>query len=455
MRSAPRTKHYRAFASIHDQKQECHKHEHVAYAHLLPNDRMGVGSERGQNPASAEDESNPPFIAPNKNEENLTDFFQESQGPNIILDNDLERLAAANPQSELLRWNYRLGHTSFAKLKLMSALGILPRRLSSVHPPKCAGCIFGAMTKMPWRTKASPSQVKPVVVTGPGDCVSVDQLESSNPLSVAQLKGILTKRRYACATLFVDHYLRLGYVHMQQQLTSDEKVEAKHAFDAFSRSQGITIKHYHADNGRFADNAFLQDIKEAILSQSITYCGVNAHFQNEIAEKRIRDLQEPARKQLLHAKARWPSAVTTNLWSYALRNTQHMRNSLPESKDGTFPFEIFSGMEVAPNLKSNHTFGCPVYALSSKLASGKTIPKWNSRARVGLYIGPYPRHTRNVSLVLILDTGLVSPHFHVQHDDFFETVSPKAGNPAILSHWQKLSGIRLDDKAEKVITKVS
>jgi hypothetical protein len=397
----------------------------------------------------------PLIVEANKKEENLMDFFQESQGPNIILDDDSERLAAANPQAELLRWYYRLGHTSFAKLKLMPALGILPRRLSSVHQPKCAGCIYGAMTKRPWRKKASPSQVKTVVVTGPGDCVSVDQLESSTPGFVEQLKGILTKRRCTCATVFVDHYSRLGYVHMQQQLTSDETVDAKHAFEAFSRSQGVTIKHYHSDNGIFTDNAFLKDTKEARPSQSITYCSMNAHFQNGIAEKRIRDLQEPARKQLLHAKARWPAAVTTNLWPYALRNTQHMRYFLPDSKDGTCPFERFSGVEVSPNLKSNHTFGCPVYALNSRLASGNSIPKWNPRARVGLYIGPSPRHARNVSLVLSLDTGLVSPQFHVQHDDFFETVSPQAGNPAILSHWQKLSGIRLDGKAEKINARVS
>jgi hypothetical protein len=182
---------------------------------------------------------------------------------------------------------------------------------------------------------------------------------------------------------------------------------------------------------------------------------VNAHFQNRIAEKRIRDLQEPARKHLLHAKARWPASVTTNLWPYALRNTQHMKNSLPDSKDGTCPFERFSGVGVAPNLKSNHTFVCPVYALNSKLASGKTIPKWNSRARVGLYIGPSPRHARNIYLVLSLYTGLVSPQFHVQHADFFETVSPKAGNTEILSHWQKLYGIILNGKAEKVNSKVS
>jgi hypothetical protein len=262
----------------------------------------------------------------------------------------------------------------------------------------------------------------------------VDQLESCTPGFVAQLKGILAKIRYTCATIFVDYFSRLGYVHMQQKLTSDETVEAKHAFEAFTRSQSVTIKHYHSDNGRFADNAFIKDIRKARPSQSITYCGVNAHFQNGIVDKRIRDLQEPARKQLLRAKARWPSTVTTNLWTYTLRNTQHMRNYLPDSKDGTCASERFSGVEVAPNLKSNHTFSCPVYALNSKLASRKTIPKWNSRARVGLYIGPPPRHAIKVSLVLSLDTGQVSPQFHVQHDDFFETVSPKAGNPAILSY---------------------
>jgi hypothetical protein len=59
MRSAPGTKHYQAFVSVHDQKQECHKHEHMAYAHVLPNDQTGAGSERGKTPASEEDESNP------------------------------------------------------------------------------------------------------------------------------------------------------------------------------------------------------------------------------------------------------------------------------------------------------------------------------------------------------------------------------------------------------------
>jgi hypothetical protein len=69
MRSAPGTKHYRAFASVHDQHQEYHKHEHVAYAHVIPDDRTEASGERDQTPAAVEDESTPPFPTTNKEEE--------------------------------------------------------------------------------------------------------------------------------------------------------------------------------------------------------------------------------------------------------------------------------------------------------------------------------------------------------------------------------------------------
>lgn len=110
----------------------------------------------------------------------------------------------------------------------------------------------------------------------------------------------------------MDHASHLSYVHLQESLTLKKTVEAKHAFEAFARSFGIKIRHYHADNGRCADNAFLNNV--AISGQTIFFCGVNAHFQNGIAEKMIRDLQESMRKQLLHAKACWPKAAELFLW---------------------------------------------------------------------------------------------------------------------------------------------
>jgi hypothetical protein len=62
-------------------------------------------------------------------------------------------LAAANDQAELMRWHQRLGHLPFPKLKQLALNGKIPKKLAKLMPPKCAGCLFGTMTKLPWHGK--------------------------------------------------------------------------------------------------------------------------------------------------------------------------------------------------------------------------------------------------------------------------------------------------------------
>jgi hypothetical protein len=95
--------------------------------------------------------------------------------------------------------------------------------------------------------------------------------------------------------------------------------------------------------------------------------------------------------------------------------------------------ERFCQTDIRPKLWHNHTFGCPVYALKDQLQGGKAKPKWNKRAWLRINLGPSPRHASSVNLVLKLATGLFSPQFHVQFDDFFETVRPSAGNERTFS----------------------
>jgi hypothetical protein len=66
-------------------------------------------------------------------------------------------LAAADDQAELMQWHYRLGHLSFQKLKQLALNSKIPKKLSKLKPPKCAGCLFVAMTKLPWYSKESAS----------------------------------------------------------------------------------------------------------------------------------------------------------------------------------------------------------------------------------------------------------------------------------------------------------
>jgi hypothetical protein len=231
-----------------------------------------------------------------------------------------------------------------------------------------------------------------------------------------QLKGRLTKKRYRCATIFVDHYSCLRYVHPQVDDTLVVTIATKRAFESFAAEHDIRILHYHCNNGRFADNTFKQACNNA--RQQLTFCGLNAHFQNGITERSIRDLSESARKQLLHARARWPTAVHFALWPYALRDTALLHNSLPMLEDDTSRLKLFSSIRVGANMTHMHTFGCPVFALQNALASGKQLPRWSLCARLGLNLGPSPMHARNVYLVLNLSTRCVSPQYHCHFNNF-------------------------------------
>jgi hypothetical protein len=92
---------------------------------------------------------------------------------------------------------------------------------------------------------------------------------------------------------------------------------------------------------------------------TLTFCGINAHFQNGIAKRRIRELQEQARTMLIHASKRWPTAITTNLWPYALRMANDILNDTPNFITKQIPVNYFTNLLVAVNPKHYHTFEKP------------------------------------------------------------------------------------------------
>jgi hypothetical protein len=86
-------------------------------------------------------------------------------------------------------------------------------------------------------------------------------------------------------------------------------------------------------------------------------------------------------------------------------------------------------MELWSQVKSTHSdiscahvFGCPVYVLDPALQDGKKIPKWNSHARQGIFVGFSSEHSSLVPLVFNPCTQHVSPQYHVIFDDGFSTV---------------------------------
>jgi hypothetical protein len=145
---------------------------------------------------------------------------------------------------------------------------------------------------------------------------------------------------------------------------------------------------------------------------------------------------------------RWPSAVTINLWPYAIRYANDVHNATPSVKTGVSPLETFSATPVRPQVLNFHPPFCPVYVLDSGLQGGGKRPnKWVRRSRLAVYLGSSPRHARSVSLVLSLDTGYVSPQFHLKFDDFFETVQDLKSLP--LSKWQQLARFETGTTSKK------
>mmetsp|Transcript_26540 Transcript_26540/g.37655 ORF Transcript_26540/g.37655 Transcript_26540/m.37655 type:complete len:1449 (-) Transcript_26540:1524-5870(-) len=341
-----------------------------------------------------------------------------TQQPSIIPDEEERQPMTAT--ARLLQAHYDFGHVSFRKLQRAAKKGILPAQLKNCPVPTCSACAYARATRRPWRGKQKKSHAIRKA-TAPGQVVGVDQLVSPVPGLIGVMTGFQTTKRYRYATVFVDHYSGLGYVYLQKTATAEETLLAKKAFERYALSKGITVYHYHADNGVFKANKWVEAVQHQ--GQGLTFAAVGAHHQNGMAERRIRELQETARAMLLHAHRRWPKAITPNLWPYALQEANDSYNNLPSMKDekGRSPLQLFAPNTAEINPKHHKPFGSPVFVLNSKLQAGQPFNKWSKRARVGIYLGRSPLHARNVALVLDRDTGYVSPQFHVQFDKNFHT----------------------------------
>ena len=326
-----------------------------------------------------------------------------------------------NLASEFLSIHQRCGHIGFDKLKEMSRQGIINRKFANAQTPACTACMYAKAVKRKWRDKTRKDH-EVTSRTRPGECVSVDQLVSPTPGLVAQLTGILTTKRYQYATVYVDQASKLGFIYPQKTATAEETLESKRAFESYALQHGVTVMAYHADNGIFRANKWIDNCRQS--GQTLTFAAVGAHHQNGLAERRIRTLQEMARTMLVHASIKWPAAITTHLWPYAIRMANLMINESPNMGDPykRLPIQIFSSTTVQPNQKHWHTFGCPVYVLDRALQTNDPFHKWKRRSKVGIYLGRSPQHARNVALVLDRTTGLVSPQFHVSFDSNFDTV---------------------------------
>jgi hypothetical protein len=170
-------------------------------------------------------------------------------------------------QRQLLRVHYPLGHLGFNSIQAIARLGFLPKQLASCPKPLCSSCEFGKAHQ-----KATPTPGAPLDSDHlqPGDCVSVDQLESNTPGLVPQTKGALTKSTLQAATLFCDHASRFLHLTCHSSTGALDAISAKCAFEREASLANVNIKKYRADNGIFNSSAW-KSTCDALQQQTLLW----------------------------------------------------------------------------------------------------------------------------------------------------------------------------------------
>jgi hypothetical protein len=357
----------------------------------------------------------------------------------------------SEPQKELLRWHYRLGHIGLRTVQFIMRTGVLAssesmRRLHTAASkvpahdmPRCAACQFGRQTNrsVPGRSSA--------IVKDRSGILSADQLQPGQRIFIdhfmsttrgRKIKGYGIKEpsdkspsrgqqgeSYCGGCMFVD--ASTGFVHaeFQSHLSSDETIQAVDNFESMARDNGIIISEYASDNGSaFTSTVFKNRLHQQ--GQVSRFSGAGSHHQNGKAERCIRTIIAMARTMLLHAAVHWPEMADASLWALSVQHAVWLYNHLPSPSTGLSPMDLWSKTRFPlRKLHDLHVFGSPVYVLQKRLSDGKSIGKWQPRSNRCVNLGFSDRHAKSVPLVLNPSTGSITPQWNVIFDDWFSTVA--------------------------------
>eukprot|EP00804_Cyclotella_cryptica_P008162 CCRYP_004639-RA/>CCRYP_004639-RA protein AED:0.41 eAED:0.32 QI:0/0/0/0.66/1/1/3/0/424 len=237
---------------------------------------------------------------------------------------------------------------------------------------------------------------------------------------------------YTCGTIYVDHCSTFIYIHHQLTTAASDTICGKMLLESEAADVGVTIRQFHSDNGVFSSKEFREHC--TCFGQTLHFSGVGAHHQNAVTKRATQTVTNMARANMLHATLHWPDLSFIDLWPLAMNYAVWAYNKLPQHGAGLSPEELFSGIKCPrSHLPRAHVFDCPVYVLDPCLQDGKKIPKWESRARQGIFVGFSLHHSTSVALILNPRTQHISPQFHVIFDDAFTTV-PSLTNESEQDH---------------------
>jgi hypothetical protein len=275
--------------------------------------------------------------------------YDSTNTPVWALQTIMTEVSSANlnltePEKELLRLHYHLGHLRYRKIQQLMKSGVLSHSQAtrSLHtaaskiqnPPKCAACKYGKQCRRP-----SPDKTSSVVQDQAGALkqddlfagqkIAVDCFVCSTRGHLFTSKGKTSENEMYCGgCIFVDHANGHLHVEFQKHLNTHETLEAKESFELMCHDHGIIPQAYHSDNGSsFMSSGFTARLHE--FAQVTSFAGAGAHHHNGTAECVIQMIMNMSHTMMLHAAIHWPDVADSTLWPMAVAHKVYLYNHMP------------------------------------------------------------------------------------------------------------------------------
>jgi len=163
------------------------------------------------------------------------------------IDDHPESLESPNKSAELMRYHYRLGHLSFQKLRLLAILERSRRNTKS-------SCRYYS-SEMCWMPLwcHDPSTLERQAKSS-FHAVYHLSIYKAWPSGINRSNAVDLRRIYCTIERKVDNssvQVCNSICRPLFSLSSADTIAAKNAFETHAMSMGVTIAHYHCDNGRF------------------------------------------------------------------------------------------------------------------------------------------------------------------------------------------------------------
>jgi len=164
---------------------------------------------------------------------------------------------------------------------------------------------------------------------------------------------------------------------------------------------------------------------------------------NGHVERSIQTIMSIARAMMIHSVIHWSDVADTSLWPMAVNYAFFLWNHLPQLHNGLSPSDLFTKIRYPlQKLHDCFVWGSPAYVLDKRISDGGKIPRWKPRSSRAMHLGRAENYASSIPLVLNLDTGSITPQFHIVVDNWFATVASSVDSlPEFNSDdWEKMFG---------------